>query len=107
MKMFIGSNIKTKRNALNITQAELAKRLDVTDKCIWSWENNRTEPPAGAVQKMSQIFGCSVDELCDQINIDVSFEEYNMIERYRSAPTTSRREIERFIKYATGLGELK
>lgn len=104
MKMFIGSNIKTKRNSCQITQAELAKRLDVTDKCIWSWENNRTEPPAGAVQKMAQIFGCTVDELCSQISIDVSFDEYNLIERYRSAPTTGKREIERFIKYATQKG---
>ena len=101
MKMFIGSNIQNQRKMNNLTQAELAKRLEVTDKCVWSWEHNRTEPPAGAVQKMSEIFGCTVDDLCKQINIDVSYEEYALLERFRSAPTTSKREIERFIKYAT------
>lgn len=101
MKMYIGSNIKTYRNMNKMTQAELARRLNVTDKCIWSWEHNRTEPTTGAVQKMCEIFDCTVDDLCKQINIDVSFEEYALIERFRSAPTTSKREIERFVKYAT------
>lgn len=47
MKMYIGNNIKQKRQESQLTQAELAKRLDVSDKCIWSWENNRTEPTSG------------------------------------------------------------
>lgn len=101
MKMYIGANIKQKRKAANMTQADLAKILEVSDKCIWSWENNRTEPTSGAVQKMSQIFGCTVDELCDQITVDVSYEEYALLERYRSAPTTGKHEIEKFVKYAT------
>lgn len=101
MKMYIGANIKQKRKEANITQADLAKKLAVSDKCIWSWENNRTEPPTGAVQKMAQIFGCSVDDLCKQITVDVSYEEYTLLERYRSAPTTGKHEIERFVKYTT------
>lgn len=101
MKMYIGNNIKQRRQESQLTQAELAKKMDVSDKCIWSWENNRTEPTSGAVQKMAQIFGCTTDELCSQINIDVSYEEYALLERYRSAPTTGKHEIEKFVKYTT------
>ena len=59
----IGKNIKEKRKALNITQEELAEKLNVTRQAVSNWENGKTEPDIGTLTKMAQIFDISIDEL--------------------------------------------
>ena len=88
MKMYIGGNIKSYRIRAGMTQEELAERLGVSNKLVWSWEKNRTEPKPEAVQKMLQIFGIDIKELTKQINVDLSYEEYLLLERYRSVPNS-------------------
>lgn len=106
MKMFIGSNIKEQRKKANLTQKELALKVGVSDKLVCSWEANRTEPKAAHVQKMLDIFGCDHDELCKQINIDVSYDEYLLIENYRSKSPAERKQIDRLLAYVNAFNTI-
>lgn len=99
MKMYIGNNIRAYREKNKMTQAELAKRCGVSSKLVWSWEANRTEPSAGAVQKMLQIFDCSAEDLCKQINVNISYEEYVLLDMYRMAPISERKHLEEYAKF--------
>ena len=68
MKIYIGKRIKYFREQNNITQKDLGKSLNVSDRTIHSWEIDRTEPNMGMVDKMCQIFGCTRSELIGEIN---------------------------------------
>lgn len=103
MKMYIGGNIKYYRDRAGMTQEELAKRLHVSNKLVWSWEKNRTEPKPEAVQKMLQIFDIDIEELTKQINVDLSYEEYLLIEQYRSVPNSEKQRIRSYIEFATDI----
>lgn len=101
MKMYIGENIVAERKKANMTQEELAQRLNVTNKAIWSWEHNRTEPKAEIVQKMLQVFGCSIEDLTKQININVSYEEYRLLEQFRNLPTPLKARVKDYYNFLT------
>ena len=57
------SKIEKFRREAKITQAELATLLGVTQSAISQWESGTTQPEVGKLIKMSEIFGCTVDEL--------------------------------------------
>ncbi|WP_407919120.1 helix-turn-helix domain-containing protein [Desulforhopalus singaporensis] len=40
----LGDHIRKRRLDLELEQKEVAKIIDVTESCIWNWENNRYEP---------------------------------------------------------------
>lgn len=98
MKIFIGENIRTLRKRNKLTQKELADRCGVSDQLVSSWEINRTEPKAAAVQKMLQIFDCTIEELCGQVTMNVSYTECMMICKYRTASGTGKKMIADFIE---------
>jgi len=84
--MDFGSRISKLRKEKNITQAELANRLYVTDKTISSWESNRTEPNLELIMQLSYILECSVSYLIfgtiskndieTELKIKITEEEY-------------------------------
>ncbi len=55
--------IKKRREENGMTQAELAARLGVSQGAVSQWESGATQPEIKHLVKMSEIFGCSVDEL--------------------------------------------
>lgn len=57
------SNIEKIRKNAKMTQAELAVRLGVQQSAISHWERGDNLPETGNLLKMSEIFGCTVDEL--------------------------------------------
>lgn len=63
MKINCGENIKRQRLLNNLSQPELASRLGIKRGAISSWENNRTEPNMGYIEKMAVIFDCNVSDL--------------------------------------------
>ncbi len=50
-----------KRN--NYSQSALAKKLCVSQQTISHWENGVREPPLKKLIIMSDLFGCTIDEL--------------------------------------------
>ena len=59
----LGNKIKTLRNELNISQEELAKKINVSPSTIAMYETNRRQPNYDVLLKLSNIFECSMDYL--------------------------------------------
>lgn len=55
------NRIKELRAMHEMKQSDLAMRLKVKQNTISNWENNRTEPDAESLHKISEIFGVSID----------------------------------------------
>lgn len=55
--------IKQKREALNITQKQLADRLGVERSTVAKWEAGAAFPAAAKLPKLAEVLGCSVADL--------------------------------------------
>ena len=47
----------------NMTQKQLALKLNVSAKTVGNWMSGRTEIPASKLQAMARMFGCTIDYL--------------------------------------------
>ncbi len=63
----ISENIKNFRIKNNMTQEELAEKINVTRQAVSNWENGKTEPDIGTLTELAQIFDISIDELVDGV----------------------------------------
>lgn len=61
--MAIGKTIAAQRKRKQLTQKELATQLNVSDKTISSWENERTYPDISMIIQLSDVLQLSLDEL--------------------------------------------
>ena len=59
----IGEFIKTKRKEMNLTQKELAERINVTDKAISKWERGQGCPDVSLLEVLSKELNVSILEL--------------------------------------------
>ncbi|MBQ4348091.1 MAG: DUF2157 domain-containing protein [Clostridia bacterium] len=59
----ISKTIKRLRNEKGITQEELAEMLYVSRQSVSSWENDRTQPDIDMLEKLSELFAVSIEEL--------------------------------------------
>ena len=55
--------LKEIRKRNGYTQCSLAKELGVSQQAVSNWENGSTEPSVEMLCKLSEIFGCTIDEL--------------------------------------------
>lgn len=56
-------NFKKTRKKLKLTQSELAKKLNVSQQAVGSWETGRTEPDNEMLKNIVSILGVSTDFL--------------------------------------------
>jgi len=59
----IGKFILECRKEKNLTQTELAEKLDVTDKSISNWENGRNMPDLSLFRPLCEILDISINDL--------------------------------------------
>ena len=59
----IAGNVHQLRLAANLSQAELAKKLNVSKTSISAWENKKTYPSLVNVLSLCNLFGVKVDDL--------------------------------------------
>ena len=57
------SKLRSLRQARNLTQAELAKLLDVDRSTVAQWERGANMPRAEMLIKLAKVFKCKVDTL--------------------------------------------
>lgn len=55
--------IKQKREALNITQKQLADRVGVERSTVAKWEAGAAFPAASKLPKLAEVLGCTVGDL--------------------------------------------
>lgn len=63
MKQIIANNIIQLRKENKLTQAELAQKLNYSDKAISKWERAESIPDIEILKKISDMFGVTVDYL--------------------------------------------
>ena len=59
----IGERIIVLRKRFGYSQAQLARKLGVSDKAVKNWELNISDPSASNLAKLSQLFNVSTDSL--------------------------------------------
>ena len=67
-KQTLGQKIAELRKAKNMTQLELANKLNITDKAVSKWERDISCPDINTFPKLAEILGVSVDELLQANN---------------------------------------
>lgn len=58
-----GNRLAKLRKEHNLTQEDLAKKLNISAQAISKWENDLTAPDIDTLIKLSDIFNISLDEL--------------------------------------------
>lgn len=61
--MSFGNILKRIRQENNLTQEELAKKINTSRSNIANYENDKNMPSIDILEKLSKIFGCSIDYL--------------------------------------------
>lgn len=59
----VSGTLKKLRTEHNMTQQELAERLNVSQSAVYYWENGKREPNLDMLFKISDVFHVGVDEL--------------------------------------------
>lgn len=70
LKVQIGSNIAAYRKRENLTQAELAERLNYSDKAVSKWERGESVPDVITLVQLAELFGITVNDLVDGTHTD-------------------------------------
>ena len=68
----LGDNIRKYRKLNNMSQDELAEKLDVTRQSISLWENGQTQPSLENIVALAKLFKVSTDELLVSDKFDIS-----------------------------------
>lgn len=63
------NRIKELRNERGITQAELAKILQISDRAVGYYENGDREPDYTMLLKIAEFFDVSIDYLLGRVDI--------------------------------------
>ena len=63
LKLRIGNNIARLRKKSGMTQAELAERLNYSDKAVSKWERGESMPDILTLMQMTRHFGADINDL--------------------------------------------
>lgn len=63
LKKIIARNIIDLRRANNMTQLELAEKLNYTDKAVSKWERGESLPDISVLKAIADLFGVKIDYL--------------------------------------------
>lgn len=64
-KQTLGETIAALRREKQMTQAELAEKMSVTDKAVSKWERNLSCPDVSSIPRLAEILGVSPGELIE------------------------------------------
>ncbi|MBE6958671.1 MAG: helix-turn-helix transcriptional regulator [Ruminococcaceae bacterium] len=64
----IGKFIAERRKAANLTQMQLAEKLQITDRAISKWETGRAMPDSSLMLELCELLGITVNDLlCGEV----------------------------------------
>ena len=75
----VGKFITECRKKKNLTQAQLAEKLNITDRAISKWETGKAMPDSDIMLDLCNIFEISVNELLcgEKLDIEPKTEQFN------------------------------
>ena len=71
----IGKFIQETRKEKNITQSELAEKLNITDRAISKWENGICMPDVGTIPEICKILNITINDLFSGEVVDMKNNE--------------------------------
>ena len=91
----IGKFISSKRKVKNLTQAELAEKLNITDRAVSKWECGRSLPDSAIMLELCELLEISVNELLtgEELEMNTYNEqaELNLIELKKQKEESDKR----------------
>ncbi len=69
-QVMIGKFIAKCRKEKELTQAQLAERLGITDRAVSKWETGKSMPDASVMLELCEILGITVNELLSGEKVD-------------------------------------
>lgn len=81
LKTVVAANITKLRRIAGITQAELAEKLNYTDKAISKWERGESLPDIVTLKQVADLFGVTVDYLISESHEEKTAEPKNKSRR--------------------------
>lgn len=106
--MEFSKRLKNLRTEKNISQEELAKLLNVSRTSVTNYELGRNEASAQVLNKLSEIFNCSIDYLLGKSDIRNPEKEINFdpdklylglsAKDYKNITDTQMKQIEELVK---------
>ena len=66
IKENLAENLISYRKAANLTQAELAEKLNYSDKAVSKWERGESFPDLYVLKQIADFYGVTIDTLIDQ-----------------------------------------
>ncbi len=73
----LAENLTKLRQANNLTQSELAEKLNYTDKSVSKWEHGESVPPIDVLKSLADIYGVTLDFLVEEHQSEVYDKRYN------------------------------
>ena len=62
-QLITGQYIARKRKEKNMTQAQLAEKLGVSNKAVSKWESGASDPSTTNLMALAKLFGTTAEEL--------------------------------------------
>ena len=74
--MTIGQKIAILRTALQLSQEQLAEKVDVSRQSVSKWESDQSVPEVSKILQLSQLFNITTDDLLrDEIPLAPTYTE--------------------------------
>ena len=96
--------LKTLREERNLSQLEVAKGIDTSQRNIGRWESGSNEPSSSFVIKLANFFNCTADYLLGReddfgfitsaSNSELSHQEERLIQIYRTLSDRDKKMID-------------
>ncbi len=75
LKLQIGNNIASFRKQCVMTQAELAEKLNYSDKAVSKWERGESVPDVMTLAQIAELFGVGIDAIVGSTAVVPSVKE--------------------------------
>lgn len=101
----LGEKISSLRGAANMSQGDMAEKLNVSRQSISKWETNASVPELDKLIQLSDLFGVTLDELVrsDEINPTAQAQHEPMQPQIIVQKSVSTQKVIGFILLALGL----
>ena len=99
-----GATLKKLRNDRGISQAELAKAIDVTPAAIGLYEQDRRQPNFEIEEKIADFFNVDLSTLRGKKENSFTHDEMALIEWYRQLDQTQKQHLKYYI-YAMAMNK--
>lgn len=79
LKKILAKNLVKLRKEANMTQSELAEKLNYSDKAVSKWERGESTPDIEILFELSRMYNVTIDELLtsEELNIKIFSDDIN------------------------------